>query len=542
MKSVRFIVLPALIILGFIAFIIYDLHRPLSARGKSPAYPLDSGLTVEERLAQDIALSDAEVIDQTAGKRSEVFDIVPAGNFDGPDGICAVGDCRQVTIYSFDEETAIMVVVDLVSRQVVEVMDQPGVFPAVNRRLYDMAAQLIHDSDEVAVELGFHPDRSDIMPMPSSLAGTDCGYTHPCLAATFPAGDRFLWAHVDLTTETFAGIAWSPAPEDEGLSMVFAPSGCPAPGSIFRDGWQVDFGATASDGLRISEVRFNHSLVIASAKLAEWHVDYGNTGFIDATGCSGGGGQSYIAPFGETRVIDLLDGSSNVIGFELVQDFRMPLWGVNCNYRYEQHYQFFKDGRFRVIAGAYGRGCGTNAIYRPILRIDLAIAGAGNEVFSTWDGNDWAEQAIELKLQQAAPYTLDNYAWKVADTLLGFGFNIEPGLGQFGDGGRGDQAFVYITRHRASEGDGDMSALGACCNNDDRQGPDKFVNGETIAGEHLVLWYVPQMVTDATPGNEYCWTVSGGPDPETYPCFSGPMFHPFNIPEILEFWLPVLQR
>jgi hypothetical protein len=60
------------------------------------------------------------------------------------------------------------------------------------------------------------------------------------------------------------------------------------------------------------------------------------------------------------------------------------------------------------------------------------------------------------------------------------------------------------------------------------------VNAGAIAGENLVLWYVPQMVTDASAPDYYCWTVSGEPNPETYPCFAGPRFTSPNAGDVFE--------
>ena len=506
-----------------------------SVRGKSPALPIKSENAPENKLAQDIALSSGDVILLTTGKRSEVFDV-------GAVGPCVWEDCRQVTIYNFDDNTTVIAIVDLVARRVIEVQEQSGMLPPANQRLYDVAVRVIRESDEVALALGYRPGEDEIMPMPSSLAGTDCGSIHPCLGATFSVGDRFLWAHVDLTTETFAGIAWSPAPEMEGEAAPFSTSACPTPGSISRDGWQMDYTVNGSDGLIVREVRFQQTLILKSAKLAEWHVDYGNTGFIDATGCVAGGGQSYIPPFGETEIRDLLDAEARTIGFEIVQDFRMAAWGVSCNYRYEQHYQFFKDGRFRVVAGAFGRGCGTNAEYRPLIRIDLALAAPGNETFWSWDGNQWQAEATELQFAMAEPFTSENYAWKVTDEADDIVLYIEPGLGQLGKNERGDRAFVYVSRHAASEGDADLAAVGACCNNDIEQGPHRFINDESIDSTDLVLWYVPQLLTETTEGSEFCWTVTGGENPETYPCFSGPMFHLENVPDLIYFWIPFIQK
>ena len=536
MKANTKLFLSATILLVILLFILARPEETVPVRGKSPARALDLTVSSTDQLAQDLALSDSTVIDLTTGKRSEVFDVMPVDS-------CAASECRQVIIYNFEENTAVIAIVDLMTRQVIEVQSQPGMLPHANARLQEVAVRVIHKSEQVAAELGYHPPVESIAPMPSSLAGTPCGAVHPCLGATFRSGDRFLWAHVDLTTETLAGIAWSPAPAEEGRADFYAPSVCPQPGSVFRNGWQIDYSTTGSDGLQVRNVHFNLALVITSAKLAEWHVDYGNTGFVDATGCTGGVGQSYIAAYGETRIFDLIDESGSPIGFELVQDFRMSFWGVSCNYRYGQRYQFFNDGRFRVVAGAYGRGCGTNAEYRPVMRIDLALNGQENDRFDTWDGNAWIRQTSEISLtQQTAAFTVENYAWKVDDGASSFGYYIEPGAGQFSDGGLGDSAFVYVTKHYSSEGDADMIALGECCNNDFRQGPDRLVNAEAIDGENIVLWYVPQFLTNAAEGSEYCWTVTGGSDPETYPCFGGPMFHPFNVPEPYQWWLPLLSK
>lgn len=215
----------------------------------------------------------------------------------------------------------------------------------------------------------------------------------------------------------------------------------------------------------------------------------------------------------------------DVVGFEVVQDFRMPYWGANCNYRYEQHDQFYTDGRFRIVGQAFGRGCSSNGIYRPVMRLDLGLDGAGGDSFAMWDGAAWQPQATEGWWSQTAPYTSESFKWRVNDQG-GRAYFVEPGQGQFGDGGRGDSAFIYATQHRAAEGDTDIGAIGFSCNDDYQQGPDQYVIGESIAGQDIVLWYVPQMQTQVADGCNYCWTVQGDPNPETYPCAAGPMFVP----------------
>lgn len=529
------LLIAAIFLLGTVLAL--QLGGPAAVRGKSPAMPVSGELPPEALLAQDLALSDSEVIALTTGRRSEVFSVVPTGDqYTEASGACANSDCRQVDIYNFDERVLIAVIVDVEARRVLDVLAMPGLLPAGNVRLREVAVREIINAQAVADQLGYHPTEKDIYLNPSSLSGTDCGTLHPCLGAVFPIGDQLLWAHVDLTTETFAGISWTTVGEDDGSFVEFIPDGgCPAPGQVDQLGWQLSYSVTPSDGLRLDDVTFNGIPIITSAKLAEWHVAYvGGGGFIDATGCGGGSGKFPISPFGDTQVIPLLNGGTS--GFEVVQDFRMSQWGSSCNYRYEQHYQFFQDGRFRIVGGAFGKGCGTDGTYRPLIRIDIAAGGDEDDRFATWDGATWDNQLTEFWTSQDETVTPEGYAWRVDDTVNGYGFYIEPGQGQFGDGGRGDDAIVYVVRHKASEGDVDMGAIGTCCNNNFQQGPHNYITGESIDGENIVIWYVPQFVTivdgPPAPVDYYCWTISGEPNPETYPCFGGPMFHPFGFGDI----------
>jgi hypothetical protein len=288
--------------------------------------------------------------------------------------------------------------------------------------------------------------------------------------------------------------------------------------------------------MRVFNVTYNGVPVMTSVKVVEQHADYGLSGYQDTTGCGPGGGGFAIFPHNNTEILDLLDADSNIIGFEVVQDFRMGSWGFSCNYRYDQRMQFFTDGRFRVVSSAYGKGCGTNAIYRPVVRMDMAINGEANDNFAYYDGAQWVDVTTET---YRTPYTeadhgphavdANGYAWKVFDTD-GTGYYIEKDVGQFGDGGRGDNPFVYVVQHHPNEGDADLDVFGSgCCNDNHVQGPHFYLNNETVANQNLVLWYVPQAVTDAASPDYYCWTLQGEPNPITYPCFMGPMFHP-NTP------------
>ncbi len=109
---------------------------------------------------------------------------------------------------------------------------------------------------------------------------------------------------------------------------------------------------------------------------------------------------------------------------------------------------------------------------------------------------------------------------------------METGRGQFSQYERGDNAMVFVTRNDSNrdEGAADMPTIGPCCNTDFQQGPEKFINAESIANTNFVLWYVAQLKNDNTPNKEYCWadvTLQNGVyAPRAFPCYSGPYFVP----------------
>lgn len=498
------------------------------ARGKIAAVPLTNTLTAEQKIAQQVALADLRVVSLTEGRRTEVFGIRNLlGESTPASRECATAACYQVEIYNFDENSAVIAIVNVESQQLLDVLYQPSSQPGINKRLADLAIQIAISDPEVIGILGYRPLQTDMAPVPAGLMDTACSEGHLCAAPTFNLGDKMLWVMVDLTSEEVAGTAWTELAADPVQTAApFVPTGCPPPGNVTRAGWNVSYNTTGTDGLRVHTVSFNGMPVANSIKWVEWHARYSSgTGYEDSTGCGGGGGGFPIYPYGDTVVSNILDVNDAIIGFEVTQDFRMSSWGSSCNYRYDQRVQFFNDGRFRAVSGAYGKGCGTTAVYRPVMRMDVDVNGTGNQSFATWNGANWAANAQEFWQLQAAPYDANLAKWRISNQD-GNGYYLEPGQAQFGDNGRGDSGYIYVTQHKPAEGDTDLPIIGDCCFGDHRQGPEAYINNESISNQNLVLWYVPQMVTDVTVGNYYCWTLQGEPNPVTYPCFAGPMFVP----------------
>lgn len=503
-------------------------------RGKSAAIPLSDQMTPEQQTAQELALLDSRVQAYTNGRRSEVFGVrqILADDYPATSLACATADCRQVEIYNFDQNGAVTAIVNLDTNQVLDVLYLPNMQPGINKRLADRAMEIAINAPEVIEALGYRPTMATMAPVPGHLLGA-CESDHLCAAPTFNIGERILWAVVDLTDDQLAGINWTASEIDPAGNFVpFIPTGCPAPGTVDRDGWAMNYETTGTDSLRVYNVTYNGTPVITSVKLVEWHADYGGSGYTDSTGCGGGGGGFPIYPYGDTHIEDIYDGQT-LIGFEVVQDFRMGSWGNTCNYRYEQRIQFYTDGRFRPASGAYGKGCGTNSLYRPVVRIDIAVNGDATDTFSYWDSNQWVATTNET---YRVPYTEtdhgphaltpEGYSWRIDDDG-GTGYYISQDVGQYTDS-RGDTPFLYPTLHHANEGDTDLGIIGTCCLDNHQQGPHNYVNNENIDSQNLVLWYVGQMDTDASSPDYYCWTLVGEPNPVTYPCITGPMFVPFG--------------
>lgn len=504
-------------------------------------------------LAEEIAIRDPrfqEDLRSPQGEplRNEIFGVYPARESDLTEATmrCAVARCYRVEMYNYAYNLATVAFVDVDDRLLVAVTKLPEAQPDIPPHLRELAVQIAVNAPEVTDALGFQP-QADMAVMASTktaLNRTRCQRSrHLCVAPTFVVGERALWAIVDLTDGALVGVRWTELGQTNGQAVterslqndVVTAMYCEHTTSFERDGWQLDYMLTSSDGLRVSNVRYKEQPVLDSAKLVDWHVSYSSNegfGYSDAVGCPVFSQAAVIAFQGPT--VEDIRQSGQVAGFALGQKFWSDLWPRPCNYYYEQRYEFYNDGRFRVVAGNVGRGCGEAGTYRPVMRIGLA----GKNTFTNWNGSGWQDWTIEQwRLQSEGQYTPEGYQYRVLGQSGG-GYYIEPGQGQFADGGRGDNAYVYVTLHHANqdEGDSDIITIGPCCNEGYAQGPEKFINTppEPISDSEIVIWYVPQIKIDAAPGHEYCWAdstlVDGVYVAKKYPCYAGPMFLPITSP------------
>jgi len=482
--------------------------------------------------------------------------------------LCKKSICYQAVKYNFVTNTTTRAIVNADENRLLELKRFKNMQPDISQRLRKIAQEIALNAPEIKKELGEEPSIKEMSManVRGSLNNSPCeNKEHLCVAPTFSYHDKeeALWAIVDLTDLKLAAAKWA------GLGKTATPS-CISERSFQNreimekycrnnrehqeDKWKLSYRITGSDGLEVVDASYEGKAVLKSAKIVDWHVAYegkgavDNTndvvlagrqvefvkgedkflfGYNDAMGCPMFS-TSVVLPFNAPRIYPLKKEGKKV-GFYLVQDYRNPKWPMACNYRYENRFEFYADGSFRVVGVNIGRGCGEKAIYRPVMRIDMAFE---NEEFYKYEGtwNKWLVEGQDLQ-SEAKFYKDDKYLYKIQNDN-NQGYYIEPNQGQFNDNSRGDNAKVFVTRFKEEEGDLDLLTLGSCCKLDE-DGVERYLEEkENIDGKDLVFWYVPKVQNDARAGHEYCWadTVleNGCLVVKEYPCVVGPKFVPIN--------------
>ncbi len=513
---------------------------------QTPPVLLLENLDEVRNTAQKLAIKDEKFLRETRDAKTnepllnEIFGVYPLreSDFIPQTASCKQSQCFRVEMYNFAANLTTNAVVDTNVQKVLVVTRIPQSQPDIPPVLTELAKHIATTAKEVKTALGGTAENPLMANTKTSLNRTKCERSnHLCVAPTFVSGEKALWAIVDLTDLNLVGIRWTQvgstgqAVTEKSLqNEVLTKKYCEQNTALDKNGWKFNFMLTNSDGLKISDVSFNGKPILTSAKLVDWHVNYSNTegfGYSDAVGCPYFSQAAVVAAV-EPKISEIKDG------FSLTQKYYSEGYPTPCNYAYEQRFDFYNDGRFRIVAGSLGRGCGNDGTYRPVTRISFADA---NNNFAEWTGNDWKsweKEAWQLQKSETV-YTKENYQYKIANSG-NQGFYVEANRGQFGDGGRGDSAFTYITRNAPDrdEGESDLVTIASCCNTDYKQGPEKFIEEapEPIQNSPLVFWYVPQLKNDDTKGKEYCWAESivenGVYKVKEYPCYSGAMFVPIK--------------
>lgn len=501
---------------------------------------------------QDIFISNSKLdkffLESSSQKKmlNEIFSISKARPSDIPNGseIMNMENLYRVEMYNYALNASIIGFVDLVHKQVTNIIFYKETQPDVPPHLVELAMEMATNDTAVINEYGEHKlDQKPIMAgTKTALNRTKCQRSkHLCVAPTFVKGDKALWAIVDLTDLNIAGVKWTQVGET-GMAVTqrtmqndkIMSCYCDKNNVVEKNDWTFSYSMSRSDGLVLTNVQYKKKELFRNVKLVDWHVSYSKIdgfGYSDAVGCPEFSTAAVLAV--EPPYFEAIVESGDTTGFLLGQRYYSEGWPTPCNYNYHQYFEFYKDGRFRPVVGSIGRGCGNNGMYRPVTRI--ALSGEKNN-FYEWNKNTWKQWKKEQwTLQTGKTLYQGDHQWLKIENDNKQGLMILANTGQMRDGGRGDNAYVYITKwdsHR-DEGETDLPTIGPCCNKDYQQGPEKFIepDPEIIETSSIVLWYVAQMTNDDTKGNEYCWAESvlknGVYVPVIYPCYSGPMFKPY---------------
>jgi len=549
--------------------------------------PLDSSeLDSNGKVAQEIALNDEEFLKDTKENNkllhndvTKVSPVLKSMLDSKSKKVCKESVCYVVEKYNFAKNSTTRAIVDVNNKRVVAVKRYPNTQPDINVRLTNIAKAIVMNNEEVIKQWGHKPSLKEIsMPnVRTNLQESPCqDKNHLCVAPTLPdvQRQRALWAIVDLTSLRLAAAKWAPLgktytpaciDERELENRYIMKNFCQKDNSYSKDGWEFIYHLTGSDGLELRDVKFNGRKVAKSLKVVDWHVAYKGYGadkldtstpsfiegrqveyvkgenneytfgYNDAMGCPMFS-TSVVLAFNGPQIKPLVKDGKEV-GFMILQDFRNPKWPMACNYRYQNRFEFYKDGSWRSVAVSLGRGCSNNAIYRPVMRLDIDLES--KEQFALYKDGVWNTWSIEgdYKTTNKEKMYKDKYLYR----MNGLedekdGYYIEPNRGQFGDNSRGDNEHIFVTKFKPNEGDEDMLTLGSCCKLDE-DGVEQFVNDEVIEAEDIVLWYVPFIKNDDREGHEYCWADSsidenGNPSAKIWPCIVGPKFVPIKKVDI----------
>ena len=553
-----------------------------SIRKGQPVLPLpESELDTYAQKVQALLLHHAGFLKDTVMNghylHNDMMRIVPAlvGSLDeSSKAICSRHRCYQAEKYNFVTNATTRAIVDVDSMKVLSIQYYPNMQPDISLRLTHIAQDIALAAPEVKRELGYTPSKKEMTManVRGTMKESPCeNTTHLCVAPTFAdhQKEEALWAVVDLTELRLAAAKWA------GLGKTTTPACiserslqnryimenfCQKDTVLKRNGWEITYHLTGSDGLEIRHVRFKGKEVIRSAKIVDWHVSYQEKGagaldettesyiegrrvefvrgegdrflfgYNDAMGCPMFS-TSVVLPFNAPQVKSL----HHADGFMLTQDYRNPKWPMACNYRYENRFEFYNDGSFRIVGVNKGRGCGDHAIYRPVMRIDLSFDT--KERFYAKDGKGWqlwekeqGEQVPVMPLNAPFPYKV------VSSREQNRGYYIEPNYGQFHDQSRGDHARIYVTRFHENEGDRDLLTLGSCCILNEDGVENYLKDAEQIKDQDIVIWYVPRIENDTRKGHEYCWADTvigedGNLHVQVWPCTVGPKFVPIGKEE-----------
>ena len=409
---------------------------------------------------------------------------------------CTANSCAHVTYYDRVDGGTVNQIVSLDSNLILADWQEAWARPAGSQFVAQQAVAIAAKDPEVTAVLGnIGAGEPAMIPMSAWLADDACK-DEWCVDLTFhnPEGDgRIFHVFVNMSQESVARTFYTRGRPELDVSAPVSQREAFSDGCHEQDGWNVCWEMTAHDGVLFYDASYNERTIFSSIKIPQieaWYPSWPG-GYRDEIGFS-----ASVPPFGDTNINELEDG------FEVRQLFtEFTRWpNCICCYRYEQIIRFFTDGSFEPRFISYGPGCDDLSVYRPFWRIDLDLDGAEDDRVWLWQDNTWADLTNE---QELYPFVdglgPDGFKLATGDGDLFYRWTMLPtdplGL---------DEAYFFVLKDNEAEGEGPLSPGPG----DTYQPPRQWLNDESVAGEDIVLWFVPLLKTKQTAP---IWCL---PDPE----------------------------
>jgi hypothetical protein len=236
---------------------------------------------------------------------------------------------------------------------------------------------------------------------------------------------------------------------------------------LSRANWRVQYGWSASSGLRLGVCEYQSIRVIQSASVPFVYVNYEGDS-------SGPFTDQLKSTKSKVEIRDIM------FGFDLKVTY--DFYGED--YQYEHVWRFHDDGQFgsAVVIQGPGEEIDGHHTYHLPFRYDLDISGASGDSFQKRRaGGGWEDVMYEGRYVPMHPWSPD-FDWRVIDKSSGRSASIRARAR--------DNAEVWALRYSALESWGSWGAAGSGAPGSPGSVPAIYDNGQTVQSADIVVWYI----------------------------------------------------
>jgi len=458
------------------------------------------------KIAQNVALKDKNFLSDTKINNkllhNDIMRVMPATQSmldKKSKSECKALTCYVVEKYNYALNSTTKAIVNIPKKRVISVKRYSNSQPIINKRLTRISKEIAINQPRIVKELGYKPSFREISmkKIKSNLKESFCkDKNHLCVALTIAENKKkqALLAIIDLTKLKLVAIKWA------NLNKIYSTVSIDANQYIVKnfyqkdvnltkDGWSMKYNLTTLDGLEIKNLKYNGKNVARSLKIINWYLPYKDISVNQVN-------TSVVLAFNAPKIKEFKEKN----GFYIIQDFKNPKSLKTCDYLYENRYEFYKDGSFKILA--LGKACNNKSIYHPIMRLDITL-NDNKEQFALYNGQDWDNWQIERRYKSTNEEKMykDKYLYRVNNPQNPEnGYYIEPNRGQYNNS-QSDNEIVYVSKFKDNESNKTLLIY-----NDNLK---EFIkNKELIENSDTVMWYIPTIQNNDKNRYKYCSKAS----------------------------------